>query len=233
MEIQDFKNIEQIQSWIDSQQWYQKIELSNGLETPGKIDSSTRLPLIKKAKIKEQSVLDIGCNSGYYCLWAKKNGASRVVGIDIDEHRLKQAEVISRIEQCEIEYYHKPIKDALKLGVFDTVFCFAVLTEIPDLLGSLEDILALTGQKAFIEMAVARPLCYLSRSVSWLKSFIKKRYSKSVIEMRPIKQGGWALVPSMGALRRIAGNNFKVSYLGKGTRYDMICIERISEKESS
>ena len=226
--IEDFTNSEQIQGWVDSQNWYQKISLSNGVEIPGKIDSSERLPLLRTAMIEGRSVLDIGCNSGYYCLWAKRQGASRVVGIDIDEHRLKQAETIAQIEQCEIEYHNRPINQASELGVFDTVFCFAVLTEIPDLLGSIQDLLALTGRIAFVEMSVARPMCYFSRSIHWLKSFVRSRYSRSVIEMRPIKRGGWALVPSMGALRRIVGDDFKVSFLGKGLRYDMVCIERVS-----
>src|SRR5262245_38674257 len=37
------------------------------------------------------SVLDIGCNAGFYCLELKKRGAGRVLGVDVDERYLTQA----------------------------------------------------------------------------------------------------------------------------------------------
>ena len=217
---------EEIKKWIEGQSWYQRIQLSNGLETPGKVDCRKRLAFLKSEEISGRSVLDIGCNSGYYCLWAKKQGAARVVGIDINEHRLEQAKTLAEIEGLEIEYYLKPISEAAELGKFDIVFCFAVLTEIADLLGTLQALTAVMGQKAFVELALAKPVLYLSRSRFWLKSLLMKRYSKSILEIRPSKRG-WMLSPSLGTIRRILGDGFKVSYLGKGPRYDMICIERV------
>jgi len=37
------------------------------------------------------SVLDIGCNGGFYSIEAKRRGAGRVLGIDIDDRYLNQA----------------------------------------------------------------------------------------------------------------------------------------------
>ena len=226
MAINNLCSKEDIEKWINDQGWYQRIQLSNGLLTPGKIDCKERLSLLEGAEIFEKKVLDIGCNSGYYCLWAKKQAAERVVGVDIDEHRIKQALTLAQIEALEIEYYIKPIDKIAELGRFDTVFCFAVLTEIADLLGSLEALTTVIGHKAFVELALAKPIVYVSRSLFWLKSFFMKKYSRGILEIRPSKHG-WMLSPSMGTIRRIIGDDFKVSYLGKGPRYDMICIERI------
>src|SRR3954465_377649 len=38
-----------------------------------------------------KTVLDVGCNAGFYCLEMKRRGAARVVGIDSDEGYLSQA----------------------------------------------------------------------------------------------------------------------------------------------
>lgn len=226
MVINNLSSKEEIEKWICSQSWYQRIQLSNGLLTPGKVDCKQRLSFLESAEISGRSVLDIGCNSGYYCLWAKKDGASRVVGVDIDEDRLQQARILAEIESLEIEYCIKPIAEISELGRFDTVFCFAVLTEISDLLGSLQALTTVVGHKAFVELALAKPVFYVSRSLFWLKSFFMRKYSRGILEIRPSKHG-WMLSPSLGTIRRIIGDSFTVSYLGKGPRYDMICIERI------
>src|SRR5438105_15920154 len=39
----------------------------------------------------DKSVLDIGCNAGFYSIEMKRRGAARVVGIDFIEHYLAQA----------------------------------------------------------------------------------------------------------------------------------------------
>ena len=215
----------EIQQWIDKQQWYQRIRLSNGLETPGKIDSKQRLTFFADLGIKDKSVIDIGCNAGFYCLWAKKKGARRVVGVELDETRIEQAKMLTSIERLDIDYHMVPLAEATKLGRFDYVFCFAVVTEIRDLLGSLVAIAELTNEKAYVELALAKPMFYLSRSTFWLKSLFMKKYSSSILEMMPSK-AYWTLAPSLSAIRQIVGSSFQVSYLGKGLRYDMICIAR-------
>lgn len=146
---------EKIKKWIDSQTWYQKIQLSNGLQTPGTIDSKTRLKLLKGVDVSGKSVIDIGCNSGYYCLWSKNQGATHVVGVDINEQRIQQAKTIAEIERAPIEYHLMPISEVEKLGQFDVVFCFAVLTEIPDILGSLKALASVIRHEAYIELAAA------------------------------------------------------------------------------
>lgn len=88
-----------IRKWIEGHTWYQRIQLSNGLETPDTVDSKQRLTFLKGEQIADRTVLDIGCNSGYYRLWAKKQGAARVVGVDIDEHRLEQARTLPEVSR--------------------------------------------------------------------------------------------------------------------------------------
>jgi SAM-dependent methyltransferase len=217
---------EKSQAWINGRSWYQRIPLSNGLETPGRVDCEKRLPLLKGAEISDHSVLDIGCNSGCYCLWAKKQGAAKVVGVDIDANRIEEGRTLAEMEGLDIEFSVKQMSELVELGQFDVVFCFAVLTEIPDLLGSLNILKNVVGGKAYIELALAKPVCYFSRSAFWLKSFLKKKYSRGILEIHPSKNG-WILSPSLKVIRQVLGQDFKVSFVGKGPRYDMIRVERI------
>jgi 2-polyprenyl-3-methyl-5-hydroxy-6-metoxy-1,4-benzoquinol methylase len=41
-----------------------------------------------KVDIKQKTVLDVGCGFGSTCIYTALNGARKVVGIDIDEHRI-------------------------------------------------------------------------------------------------------------------------------------------------
>src|SRR5215212_11136129 len=51
-----------------------------------------------------QSVLDIGCNGGFYSFEMKRRGASRVLGIDHDSDYLKQARFAAEATGLDIEF---------------------------------------------------------------------------------------------------------------------------------
>src|SRR5436305_11355881 len=42
------------------------------------------------------TVLDIGCNGGFYSMEMKRRGAARVLGIDVDDRYLHQARVAAK-----------------------------------------------------------------------------------------------------------------------------------------
>ena len=50
------------------------------------------------------SVLDIGCNGGFYSLEMKRRGAARVLGIDTDEHYLRQARFAAEVTGLDITF---------------------------------------------------------------------------------------------------------------------------------
>src|SRR5215510_9983888 len=41
--------------------------------------------------LKGRNVLDLGCGFGWFCRWARQNGAARVLGIDVSEKMLARA----------------------------------------------------------------------------------------------------------------------------------------------
>src|SRR5437868_4322518 len=49
------------------------------------------------------TVLDVGCNGGFYSIEMKNRGAKRVLGIDVDDRYLKQARFAADTLGIEIE----------------------------------------------------------------------------------------------------------------------------------
>ena len=215
-------NIQEVKAWINSQDWYQEIHLSNGLITPGKYNTKQRLAYFRELQLKGKTFLDVGCNSGAYCLWAKRNGAGRVLGIDVNSKRLEQARMLARIEDLEIEFRELGLFEIEELEKCDVVFCISVLTEIQDLLGAVEVLKDAIGQVAFIELALAKPFVYFSRSKHWLKG-IRRFGPHCVFELRETN-AGYMICPTIQALRELFGPSFEVDVLGPSIRYDMVRV---------
>ena len=74
------------------------------------------------------TVLDIGCNAGFYSLEMKRRGARKVVGIDSDERYLRQAALAARVSGLEIELRQMSVYDVARLEErFDLVIFMGVL----------------------------------------------------------------------------------------------------------
>src|SRR5438270_8217740 len=74
------------------------------------------------------TVLDIGCNGGFYSLEMKRRGAKRVVGIDVDDRYLNQARFAAEMFGLEIEFAKRSVYEVDSLpGQFDYVLFMGVL----------------------------------------------------------------------------------------------------------
>jgi tRNA (mo5U34)-methyltransferase len=81
------------------------------------------------ADLTGKSVLDIGCNAGFYSVEMKRRGAARVVGIDSDERYLAQARLACEVLGFEgIEFRKLDVYQVAELGErFDLVIFMGVL----------------------------------------------------------------------------------------------------------
>jgi tRNA (mo5U34)-methyltransferase len=80
------------------------------------------------ADLHGQTVLDIGCNGGFYALEMKRRGAERVVGIDSEPLYLAQARFAAEVSGVELELHQLSVYDVAKLGeAFDLVLFMGVL----------------------------------------------------------------------------------------------------------
>jgi tRNA (mo5U34)-methyltransferase len=74
------------------------------------------------------TVLDIGCNAGFYSMEMKRRGAARVLGIDTDLRYLRQARFAAQVEGIDVEFRRLGVWDVGELGEkFDLVIFMGVL----------------------------------------------------------------------------------------------------------
>ena len=80
------------------------------------------------ADLTGKTVLDIGCNAGFYSIEMKRRGAERVVGIDFDEKYLAQARFAAEMCDANIEFRKMSVFDVAELQeMFDLVIFMGVL----------------------------------------------------------------------------------------------------------
>src|SRR5690606_12924209 len=80
------------------------------------------------ANLAGKSVLDIGCNAGFYAFEMKRRGAERVVGIDTDPRYLAQAKLASEVLGIDVELRQLDVYGVDKLGErFDVVLFMGLL----------------------------------------------------------------------------------------------------------
>jgi tRNA (mo5U34)-methyltransferase len=80
------------------------------------------------ADLTGRSVLDVGCNGGFYALEMKRRGAGRVLGVDSDARYLAQARFAAEVLEADIEFRQMSVYDLPSLGQrFDVVLFMGVL----------------------------------------------------------------------------------------------------------
>lgn len=80
------------------------------------------------ADLSGKTVLDVGCNAGFYSLEMKRRGAERVVAMDVDERYLEQARFAARVSGVAIEFVNLDVYHVRDLGEqFDLVLFLGVL----------------------------------------------------------------------------------------------------------
>jgi tRNA (mo5U34)-methyltransferase len=75
-----------------------------------------------------KTVLDLGCNGGFFSLQLKRRGAARVVAVDHDPRYLAQARLAAEVSGLELELRELSVYDVAALGErFDVVLFMGVL----------------------------------------------------------------------------------------------------------
>ncbi|MBD2800426.1 class I SAM-dependent methyltransferase [Xenorhabdus sp. M] len=99
-----------------------------------KIEVQTILDML--GDVKGKSILDLACGFGYYGRELRKNGASKVIGVDISEKMIEIAREKSRINGDDIEFYVIDVRNMGSFGKFDivnAVWLFNYATSIANL----------------------------------------------------------------------------------------------------
>ncbi|MCW2316179.1 tRNA (mo5U34)-methyltransferase [Rhodoblastus acidophilus] len=114
--------------------WFHNLDLNGVMTAPDHFLGD--YPCVKWRRFAEAlpcdlsglSVLDIGCNAGFYSLEMKRRGAARVVGIDSDKTYLRQARFAAGVCGLDIDFRNLSVYDVARLGErFDIVLFMGVL----------------------------------------------------------------------------------------------------------
>lgn len=115
-------------------QWFHNIELGGVQTAPDHFLGDypqvkwRRFAAAIPADLSGRSVLDVGCNAGFYSIQMKKRGADRVVAIDTDEKYLDQARFAAKVSGTEIEFRNLSVYRVAELREkFDLVLFMGVL----------------------------------------------------------------------------------------------------------
>jgi tRNA (mo5U34)-methyltransferase len=139
--------------------WYHNIEIAPGVWTNPPIGDypERRWRSIEPwvpDDLSGKSVLDIGCNAGFFSMQMARRGASPIVGIDIMPHVLAQARFTSERFGYAIELHEMSVYDIAQLGSFDIVMCLGVLYHLKHPLYALERVAEACRGTAYIQSVV-------------------------------------------------------------------------------
>jgi predicted RNA methylase len=188
---------------LSLEEWNHYFELPHGIITrqthinsPGYcINKWNRLsPLLESIGIKDKTVIDIGCSDGYFCIETAKLGAKHVHGTDVDEVRIKRANLVKEVMNIEnVSFDAISLYDSSTEEKYDVALGLGLLHRVPDIeacieyLGNVADTLVLE----FKMFKDSRNICYNPQQETKSNSY-NKLYgvpTRSFVETRLEKMG--------------------------------------------
>lgn len=148
---------------------------------PGAVGDSRTLDKLKALRMPDlagRSFLDVGCNEGFFCGFAKFQGAHRVVGLDASAPFIARAR--QRFPECE---FHCQDWTHLPEGPFDTILLASALHYAQDQAGLLHRLVRLLspGGVLVVELGIVS-----SQASEWVKvkRGIDERYFPTMPKLR-------------------------------------------------
>ena len=160
-----FQDIEKVKVEIADVNWYHRIDLGDGIVTPGVDDTPNRMaPLELPSDLSGKSVLDIGAWDGVFTFEAERRGASRVLATDsycwsgegwgTKEGFLTASRILgSRADDLEIDVMDLSPD---RVGTFDLVLFVGVLYHLRHPLLALERVASVTGDQLIFDSHTAK-----------------------------------------------------------------------------
>jgi tRNA (mo5U34)-methyltransferase len=173
-------NPDDIRQRVSEYSWYHRLDLGNGIVTPGIFDLRPLLPHYGiPASLAGLSVLDVGPGHGFFAFEFEQRGAAKVVTAELPnwiDHDAspKMAQVARDVGERGDAYHRGALEFAIearqskverrfcsvydltpeRVGMFDLVFCASVLLHLTDPLRALFAIRRVCRDQAIICTAI-------------------------------------------------------------------------------
>jgi len=155
---------DELKKHVNSIKWFHRIDLGNGIITPGRSKSHEKLQTLKMDKnLSGKTVLDIGAWDGFFSFEAERRGASRILATDYyvwnnDKHwgskkgfELARNALNSKVEDKDIDVFDLSPET---VGSFDLVLFLGVLYHLRYPLLALEKVASVTKNQLILETQV-------------------------------------------------------------------------------
>ncbi|HEU0058676.1 MAG TPA: class I SAM-dependent methyltransferase [Hyphomicrobiaceae bacterium] len=133
------------------------------------LDAAPEFPALRALlpNLGGSDVLDLGCGYGWFCRWARSQGAGRVTGVDVSERMLARAHAMTN--DPAIAYTREDL-ETIKLqpkayGLVYSSLAFHYLDNLERLLGQVRSALAPGGRLVF---SVEHPMVTAPRQPGWI-----------------------------------------------------------------
>lgn len=173
---------------IEKLTWYQSIPLGNGRVTPGETGESEKVKLDMMAlpeDLSGKTLLDIGCNEGFFSFEAEKRGASRVLAMDKSPAAREKFMLLRKLFRSKVEFEAADLSgiSAESLGRFDIILFLAVFHHLRYPFQAIDLVYSLTREFAVMEFVEAVP-----KSESDIAALVRKMSKKGHLHMLPTRQ---------------------------------------------
>lgn len=132
---------------------YQRIDLPFGLKTPG-VDRRSTFEKIFPPDLTGKTVLDLGCNHGFFCFEALRRGARRVVGYDKRPHTIRGAKLLANCLGADVEFAVRDLDHEQINGRFDYVIALNVLHHLQNPISMIGAMLDAADEMVALELAI-------------------------------------------------------------------------------
>jgi tRNA (mo5U34)-methyltransferase len=149
--------------------WFHSIDLGGGITT--KTESVMGEPVDHPHEpwqviqqclprdMRGKSLLDVGCNAGFYSFEAKRRGAARVLGVDGQRQHIRQALFVRKVLGLDVEFRRMNVYelDQRAIGEFDITLALGLIYHLKHLVLALENLYKVTRETLIIETAIMPP----------------------------------------------------------------------------
>ena len=149
--------------------WFHRIDLGDGIFTKTKsvMGEPVDHPLgpwqtIQKLLPRDltgKTLLDVGCNAGFYAFEAKRRGAERVLGVDGQRQHVRQGLFVRKVLGLDVEFRRFNVYELnpRTVGQFDITLALGLLYHLKHPILALENLYQVTKELLIIETAIMPP----------------------------------------------------------------------------
>jgi len=131
-----------------------------------------------------KTVVDLGCNFGYYSFFARSAGASHVLGIDRDERVIRGCEILKALHDVDrVTFRALDITKADGIGIFETGMMVDIIGKDTIRTGTAKDLLNSLERLSQKEMLLTlRPRYHIEKKLQRDFQGLREKYPGNYIK---------------------------------------------------